>query len=142
MMDKDDDDADYERLGSPTDYYGDDDEEDKEEEVLGHDAVGSSPLEIYRAETEAIMNGGISQVQAVAVALHISADPLPIRAGKWQVLGLAQMNTVASSPPKMQSSLQSTRFAPVVLNPMPTIDDAVEVDPNFFEGAIQAGAGP
>ncbi len=76
------------------------------------------------------------------MALHNSSDPLPIRAGKWQVLGLAQVSAVASSPPKMQSSLRSISFAPVVLNPMPRIDDAVDVDPDFFEGAIQAGAGP
>jgi hypothetical protein len=89
MIDNDDDDANDERFVNPADYYGDDDDEDEEEEVLGHDAVGSSPLAIDRAETEAVMNGGISPVQAVAVSLHNSANPLPIRAGKWQVLGLA-----------------------------------------------------
>jgi hypothetical protein len=51
VMDKDDDDANDERFGNPADYYEYDDDEDKEEEVLGHDVVSSSPLAIDRAET-------------------------------------------------------------------------------------------
>jgi hypothetical protein len=89
------------------------------------------------------MNVGNNLVQAMAQAIHLSADPLPIMAGEWRSSGAApQVIAGTFSPPKMRSSLQSTSFAPVVLNPMPTIDDAVDVDPDFFEGANQAGSGP
>jgi hypothetical protein len=141
-------------IGNPANYYEDEDEEEEEEEEeeFGHEASGTSPAAIEyeekqtrddQAAMEAVMNGGNNLVQAVAQAIHVSADPLPIRAGEWQSSGAApQMIAGKFSPPKMRSSLHLTSFAPVVLNPMPTIDDAVDVDPDFFEGAHQAGSGP
>jgi hypothetical protein len=38
---------------------------------------------------EAVMNGGNNLVQAVAQAIHVSANPLPIRAEDWQSSGAA-----------------------------------------------------
>ncbi len=104
-MDKDDNNNDDERFGNPVDYYCDDDDEDDKEDELGHGASGSSPLANNQAKMEAIMNGSISPAQAAAKTIHTSADTLPIKAIEWQGLGLAQVNGVASSPPKMRSSL-------------------------------------
>jgi hypothetical protein len=42
----------------------------------------------------------------------------------------------------MRSTLRATSFAPVALNPVPTINNAVDVDPDFFEGATLPGEGP
>ncbi len=47
-----------------------------------------------------------------------------------------------TSPPKQRSALRSTSFAPVATNPVPTMSDAVDDDPNFFEGCSKDGKGP
>ncbi len=46
------------------------------------------------------------------------------------------------SPPKQRSALRSTSFAPVATNPIPTMSNAVDADPNFFEGCSKDGKGP
>jgi hypothetical protein len=46
-------------------------------------------------------------------------------------------------PPKQQSALRSTSFAPVATNPIPTMNNnAVNMDPDFFEGVSKDGKGP
>jgi hypothetical protein len=89
------------------------------------------------------MNGGRSFAQAVSDAIYVLANPFPIRAGEWQSAGTApQFTSPPMRTPKKKSALRSISFAPVVMNPPPTLDDAVGVDPDFFEGATQDGAGP
>jgi hypothetical protein len=96
-------------IGYPTNYYGNDDEEEEEEEEFGHEAsgTGTSPAAIEyeekqtrddRAAMEAVMNGSINLVQAVAQEIHVSADPLPIRAGEWQSSGAAPQVIAGTFP--------------------------------------------
>jgi hypothetical protein len=47
-----------------------------------------------------------------------------------------------TSPPKQRSALRSTSFAPVAANPLPTMNDAIDADPDFFEGVAKDGKGP
>jgi hypothetical protein len=132
MDGEDDDDG----IGNPANYYqhGKDDVEDK----LGYEANGSSPSAL-----EYKMNGGRSFAQAVSDAIYGMANPFPIRAGEWQSTGMApQITSPPKRTPKKKSVLRFTGFAPVVMNPPPTLDDAIDVDPDFFKGATQDCAGP
>jgi hypothetical protein len=132
MDGEDDDDG----IGNPANYYqhGKDDVEDK----LGYAANGSSPSAL-----EYKMNGGRSFAQAVSDAIYGMANPFPIRAGEWQSTGIApQITSPPSKTPKKKSTLRSTSFTPVVMTPPPTLDNDIDVDPNFFEGSTQDGAGP
>jgi hypothetical protein len=122
-------------IGNPADYYhGKDDEEVK----FGHESNGSSPSALKYE-----MNGGRSFAQAISDTIHVSANPFLIRAGEWQSTGMApQITSPPSKTPKKKSTLRSTSFTPVVMTPPPTLDNAIDVDPNFFEGSTQDGAGP
>ena len=53
-----------------------------------------------------------------------------------------QIERNPKSPPKHKSALRSTSFAPLTPNLHPTMDDAVDADPDFFEGATKDGDGP
>ncbi len=118
LMDGGDDD---DGIGNPANYYqrGKDDEEDE----LGHEANDSSPSAL-----EYKTNGGRSFAQAVlSDAIYVSANPFPIRAGEWQSAGMApQITSPPKRTPKTKSALCSTSFAPVVMNPPPILDDAVD----------------
>ncbi len=46
-----------------------------------------------------------------------------------------------TSPPKCPSALRASSFTPVANTGVPTIDDAVDNDPDFFEGTDQDGNG-
>jgi hypothetical protein len=78
------------------------------------------------------MNGGRSFAQAISDTIYVSANPFPIRAGEWQSAGTApQIASLPKKTPKKKSTLCSTSFAPVVMNPLPTLDNAVDKDPDF-----------
>jgi hypothetical protein len=47
----------------------------------------------------------------------------------------------STSLPKQRSAFGSTSFAPVAANPLPTMNDAVDADPDFFKGAAKDGEG-
>jgi hypothetical protein len=53
-----------------------------------------------------------------------------------------QPNILIASPPKRAPALRPSSFAPVVNNPFPSMEGAVEVDPGFFEGTVDDGSGP
>jgi hypothetical protein len=53
-----------------------------------------------------------------------------------------QPNILIASPPKQAPVLRPSSFAPVVNNPSPSMEGAVKVDPNFFEGTANNGSGP
>ncbi len=46
-----------------------------------------------------------------------------------------------NSPPKQSPTLYPSSFAPVLSNPLPNMDGAVDVDPGFFKGTNQDGSG-
>jgi hypothetical protein len=45
-------------------------------------------------------------------------------------------------PPRHVSALRTSSFVPVPSNPVPSTKDAVDMEPNFFEGTNQDGVGP
>ncbi len=53
-----------------------------------------------------------------------------------------QPNISTASPPKRAPALCPSSFAPVINNPIPSMEGAVEVDPDFFEGIANNGSGP
>jgi hypothetical protein len=53
-----------------------------------------------------------------------------------------QLQISIASPPKHSPALWPSSFAPVISNPTPSMDGAVKVDPNFFEGTADDGSGP
>jgi hypothetical protein len=83
---------------------------------FGYKACGTSSSAL-----EYKMKIGVPFNQAVSNAIHNAADPLPMKAGKWQGSGAAPtlVGTATSPPTQVSSSLYSTGFAPVILNPPP-----------------------
>ncbi len=53
-----------------------------------------------------------------------------------------QITSPPKRTPKKKSVLRSTGFVKGVMNPPPILDDAIDVDPDFFKGTTQNGAGP
>jgi hypothetical protein len=49
---------------------------------------------------------------------------------------------VVRSPPTQSSALRPSSFAPDIVDPLPNMDGAVNITPNFFEGTDQDGTGP
>jgi hypothetical protein len=47
-----------------------------------------------------------------------------------------------SSPPKQSPALCPSSFATILINPLPSMDGTVNVDPNFFKGTDQVGSSP
>ncbi len=99
---------------------------------LGHEATGSSPL---------ALSGGTNK------SIGISNNPhkMSLFATNSPTTGTCSANPAGtpnpkSPPPKCPSALRTSCFTPVVNNGVPTIDDAVDDDPDFFEGTNQDGS--
>ncbi len=97
--------------------YSQDSKMDDDKESFGHEAIGTSPpLEVNGANV---------------------LQPVQVQGGPND-----RADDNAVSPPKTgRSSLRSSSFAPVIVPP-PLHANAVDVDPDFFEGAALPGSGP
>jgi hypothetical protein len=100
---------------------------------LGHEATGSSPL---------ALSGGTNK------SIGISNNPhkTSLFATNSPTTGTCSANPAGtpnpkSPPPKCPSALRTSSFTPVVNNGVPIIDNAVDDDPDFFEGTNQDGSG-
>ncbi len=113
-------------IWNPADYYHGKDDEEIE---FGHETNGSSSSAL-----EYKMNGGRSFAQAISEAINVLANPLPIRAGEWQRARTApQITSPLRETPKKKPALHSRSFTPMVMNPPPTLDDAIDMEPDFFQ---------
>ncbi len=96
----------------PGDFLGSDNNDGEVE--FRKDAHGTSPM----------------ATKLSAAGAPLCLDPSP------PILG------TPTSPPKQRSALRFTSFALVASNPIPTMNDAVDMDPNFIEGVSKDGEGP
>jgi hypothetical protein len=100
---------------------------------LGHEATGSSPLALSGGTNKSI---GISN-NPHKTSLFATNSPTTSTCSA----NPAGTPNPKSPPPKRPSALRTSSFTPVVNNGVPTIDDAVDDDPDFFEGTNQDGSG-
>ena len=134
--------------------YSQDSEMGDDENSLGHEAIGTSPLV---SEDKSIPGrcgrdstlANVTQESTPPQAHHVCYSQ-PLEADGNSVLQPIQdqggpnerADGNAMSPPKTgRSSLRSSSFAPVII-PSPLHASAVDVDPDFFEGAALPGSGP
>jgi hypothetical protein len=96
---------------------------------LGHEAKEDSPL-THPPATKSI---GISN----------NPHKMTLFATNGSTTGTCSANTTGTppSPPKCPSALRVSSFTPVANTSIPTIDNAVNKDPDFFEGTDQDGSG-
>ena len=126
---------------------------DDDEDSFGHEATGTSPLVSHKS-----IPGGRGHVGTLATLIQELTPPQAHHVCHSQHSAVDGANVSqpvqaqgepdrraddnASSPPKTsRSSLRSSSFAPVIV-PSPLHANAVDADPNFFEGAALPGSGP
>ncbi len=100
---------------------------------LGHEATGSSPLALPGGTSKSI---GISNNPHKKTLFATNKPPTdtPCSANPAGT-------PTPTSPPKHPSVLRASSFTPVANTGIPTINDAVNNDPNFFKGTVRDGNG-
>jgi hypothetical protein len=97
---------------------------------LGHEATGSSPL---------ALPGGTNQSLGISNNPHkktLFATNQPTTGSSCSA-NQAGTSTPTSPPSKCPSVLRASSFTPVANSGIPTINNAVDDDPDFFEGTDQ-----
>jgi hypothetical protein len=114
-----------------------------DEDALGNDACGTSPLAPGTIHGRLNQNGLFSSEHQASLIPYKEA-----RVQHQTTRAQYQLNTrdggdvMATSPPRAgRSNLRTSSFAPVIL-PFPSHANSVDDDPDFFEGASSPGSGP
>jgi hypothetical protein len=107
--------------------------DDDSELELGHEATGSSPLALPGGTSKSI---GISKKnhKKTLLASNKPTTGIPCSANPAGT-------PTPTSPPKRPSALRASSFTPVANTGVPTINDAVDNNSNFFKGTDQDGNG-
>ena len=110
-------------------------EMDDDEDSYGQNAVGTSPLLAGPSPNGVGSTGGVSA--DVTLGSAALSHQVQFQGGFPE----SADGRAVPPPTTGRSSLRASSFVPVIV-PSPILANAVDVDPDFFEGALLPGSGP